>query len=89
MLEFKTGCSKKSAATVNSNKFWLHYWCLIIKKLNTLDTRNVLVVKSDMKFFVQLLLLKNSMTLPATVGELHTALHLNVNRSLAYHDHFN
>ena len=74
---------------MNSNKFWLHYHCLVNKKLNTLDTRNVVVVKSDMKFFVHLLLLKNSMTLPATVGESHTAFHLNVNRSLAYHDHFN
>jgi hypothetical protein len=58
----------KSSSTVNSIKFRFHYQCLVIKKLNTLDTRNVLIVKSDMKFFVQLLLLKNSMTLPATVG---------------------
>jgi len=35
----------KSASAVNSNKFWVHYQCLIIKKLNTLNTRNVLVVK--------------------------------------------
>ena len=79
----------KSASTVNSNKFWLHNQCLLITKLITPDTRNVLVVKSDIKFFVQLLLLKNSITLPATVGELHTAFHLNGNRSSAYHDHFN
>jgi hypothetical protein len=78
----------KSASTVNSNKFWLRYQCPVIRKLNTMDTRNV-VVKWDMKFFVQLLLLKNSVTLPATVGELHTAFHLNVNRSLALHDYFN
>ena len=58
----------KSASTVNSNRFWWHYQCLIIKKLNTLDTRNVLVVKPDMKVFVQLLFLRNSVTLPATVA---------------------
>jgi len=79
----------KSASTVNNNKFWLHYQCPVIKKLNTLVARNIVVVKSDIKFFVQLLLLKNSVTVPATVGELHTAFHLNVNRSLAFHDYFN
>jgi len=42
-----------------------------------------------MNFFVQLFLLKNSVTLQATVGELHVVFHLNINRSLAYHDHFN
>jgi hypothetical protein len=79
----------KSASTVNSNRFWLHNQCLLIMKLNTPDARNFPVVKSDIKFFVQLLLLKNSMTLPATVGELHTAFRLDRNRSSAYHDHFN
>lgn len=75
---------------MNSNKFWLYYHCLVIQKLNAVGTRSDLVVKSDMKFSVQLLLQNNLITLLTKVETciLHP-FHLKVNEALACHDHLN